>query len=115
MATERIFTTKRAAIAAIVVGLAVLLGYWLGWFGRPPQMTPDDEVYGTVDALFTAVNAHDEKQLGDCERRLRAFSGAGKLPGEASAYLDSVIKKAREGQWRPAAEQLYEFMKVQRR
>ena len=115
MAAERIFTTRRATIAVSAVGLAILLVYWLGWFGRPPQLVPDDEVYRTVDALFTAVNAHDEKQLGDCERQLRAFKDAGKLPGEASAYLDSVFKKAREGQWRPAGEQLYEFMRVQRR
>ena len=27
-------------------------------------MAADDEVYHTVDGLFTAVTAHDEKQLG---------------------------------------------------
>ena len=115
MATEQSSATRRAAIAAGLVGPGLLLLYWLGWFGTPPQMTPDDEAYRTVDALFTAINAHDETQLGDCEQQLRAFKDAGRLPGTASDYLDSVIEKARAGHWKPAAEQLYDFMKAQRR
>ena len=105
----------RAATAAGVVGLAVLLAYWIGWFGRPPRMAADDEVYKAVDALFTAVNAHDEKHLGQCEQQLRTFRSAGRLSGKASDYLDSIINTAREGRWQPAAEQLYDFMKAQRR
>jgi hypothetical protein len=115
MATEQSSATARVAIAAGVVGLEVLLAYWLVWLGRPPQMAADDEIYKTVDALFTAVNARNEKQLGECEQQLRVFKGAGRLPVKASDYLDSVINQAREGCWKPAAEQLYDFMKVQRR
>jgi hypothetical protein len=107
--------TGQVVFAAGAVGLAILLAYWLGWFGRPPQMAADDDVYKTVDALFTAVTARDEKQLGQCEQQLRVYKSAGKLPGNASDYLDSVINKAREGRWGPAAEQLYDFMKAQRR
>ena len=42
MATEQSSATARVAIAAGVVGLEVLLAYWLGWLGRPPQMAADD-------------------------------------------------------------------------
>ena len=51
-------------------------------------MGADEEVFTTVDALFTAVTAHDEKLLGDCEQRLHAYRDAGKLPGDAADYLD---------------------------
>src|SRR5258708_4692667 len=37
--------------------------------GRPPQMGADKDVFATVDALFTAITAHDEKQLSQCEQR----------------------------------------------
>jgi hypothetical protein len=78
-------------------------------------MGADEEVSKTVDALFTAVTARDEKLLADCERRLLAFKGAGKLPLEASGYLDNIISKARAGRWEPAAQSLYDFMRAQRR
>jgi hypothetical protein len=78
-------------------------------------MGPDEEVFASVDALFTALTARDEKLLGQCEQRLHAAKAAGKLPGEASGYLDGVIAKARAGSWQSAAEKLYAFMKVQRR
>ena len=78
-------------------------------------MGADEEVFKAVDALFTAVTARDEKLLGECEQRLSALKDAGKLPTDAAAYLDSVIRKARDGRWENAAEKLYDFMKAQRR
>lgn len=98
------------AVPAVVV-VVVLVVY----LTRPPQMGADEEVFTTVDALFTAVTARDEKLLGQCEARLHAQREAGKLPGPAADYLDGVIKKARAGRWESAAETLYDFMKAQRR
>src|SRR4051794_9010589 len=95
-------TTRRAALAAGVLGLAFLLACWLVWRGRPPQMGADEDVFKTADALFTAVTARDGKLLGDCEQRLQALKSAGKLPGDAADYLDGVIKKARDGRWESA-------------
>jgi hypothetical protein len=104
-----------AALAAGVVGLAVLLACWLVWRARPPQMGTEEEVLGAVDALFTAVTARDEKLLGQCEQRLHALRGAGKLPADAADHLARIIEKARAGRWQSAAERLYAFMKAQRR
>ncbi len=115
MAGETMSTTRRAALGAGAVGLAVLLGAGFLGCGRPPQMGADEEVFHAVDALFTATTARDANLLGQCERRLQTLAGAGKLPPAASAYLDSVIGKAREGRWESAAETLYDFMKAQRR
>jgi hypothetical protein len=108
-------TTKRAVVVAAVVGSAILFVCWLVWWTRPPQMGADEEVFQTVDALFTAVTGRDEARLADCEQRLHALKDAGKLPEDAAVYLDRVIRKAQDGRWESAAETLYDFMKVQRR
>jgi hypothetical protein len=97
------------ALFAAVVAIAVLI--WT----RPPQMGPDEDVFTTVDALYTAVRARDERLLADCEKRLCAYRQAGKLPAQAADHLDGVIAKARDGRWQPAAERLYDFMMAQRR
>jgi hypothetical protein len=110
-------STRRRAVlvAAAVAGLAVLVGLFLWWWSKPPQMGADEEVSKNVDALFTAVTARDEKLLADCQRRLVTLKDTGKLPGEASAYLDNIISKARAGGWESAAQSLYDFMRAQRR
>jgi hypothetical protein len=78
-------------------------------------MGPDEEVFKSVDALFTAVAARDDQLLGACERRLHALADAGKLPADAAAYLDDVVATARAGRWELAARTLYDFMRAQRR
>lgn len=97
-------------VVTIVVVVAVIAG-----LRRPPQMGADEGVFRTVDALFTAVTARDERQLGECDQRLRGYREAGKLPEGAADYLDGVIGQARDGDWEAAAKRLYEFMSAQRR
>jgi len=96
--------------------LALIIGVrtWLS-FRSPPQLPPSAEVFTTVDALFTAVTAHDEKRLTACEQRLEKFKTAGSLPTPAAKRLDGVIATARAGQWETAAKRLYDFMHGQRR
>ena len=100
-------------LGAVAVGAAGLVLY--GLLSRPPQMGESEEVFATVDALYTAVRNRDEKRLGECERRLRGHREAGRLPPDAADELDSVIAKARGGSWDRAAERLYDFMLAQRR
>lgn len=96
--------------AALVILLAVAL------FRRPPpQMGPDDRVFRTVDALFTAVTARDEKLLGQSEQKLRSYRDAGHLPQPAAVYLDGIIAQSRAGNWEQAARSLHRFMLAQRR
>jgi hypothetical protein len=78
-------------------------------------MGVDDQVFNTVDALYTAVRNHDEARLGQCERRLAAYRDAGKLPAAAGDYLDGVIAEAKDGNWDSATRSLYDFMLAQRR
>lgn len=109
-ATKVAYLLLAGGLPAVVASVLLLI-----WILRPPQMGADEEVFTTVDALFTAVTARDEKLLGECERRLHAYRDAGKLPRAASDYLDSVIRTSRAGGWTSAAETLYGFMRAQRR
>ena len=81
----------------------------------PPQMGPDAEVFETVDALYTAVRNRDAARLTQCEAKLAGHRAAGKLPKAAADRLDAIVAEARAGDWRPAAERLYDFMLAQRR
>src|SRR5258706_503275 len=71
-------------IAAVAIVGAI--GFF--YFRAPPQMGSDAEVFRTVDALYTAVTARDEKLLAQCEARLNSLKQGGKLPDGASSYLD---------------------------
>jgi hypothetical protein len=117
-------TIKRAAIASrrnkigfiALAALAVLLSVVANFaFRSPPQIGTSEQVFNTVDALYTAVRNEDEKRLGECEQRLRGYRETGKLPADAADTLDAIIATARAAKWRVAAESLYGFMSGQRR
>src|SRR6185295_16575533 len=97
--------TNRNKIALAVLSILVVVLAGRLWFGfrSQPQLPPSDEVFRTVDALFTAVTARDEQRLAACEKRLIKYAEAGELPAKASKRLGSVITTARSGQWEPAA------------
>jgi hypothetical protein len=78
-------------------------------------MGADDEAFKTVDALFTAVTARDQKLLGRCEQQLHVWRDVGKLPEAAATHLDEVIRQAKAGRWESAGDRLYDFMRAQRR
>jgi hypothetical protein len=98
-----------AGLAVVGVVAAILL------LRSQPQMGADEEVFDTVDALYTAVRNRDDKRLGECEARLVAFREAGKLPANAADTLNAIIAKAHAGRWETAAERLYDFMAAQKR
>ena len=114
MATSN--ATVQKAAWAVLGGVALLVAVAVLFSLRsPPQMGPDAEVFETVDALYTAVRNRDEARLTQCEAKLAGYRAAGTLPKAAAETLDSVIAKARRGDWQPAAERLYDFMLAQRR
>lgn len=114
-APEQVEKAKYAAFGLLGVAVAVIAVGLFFYFSRPPQMGTSEDVFNTVDALYTAVRSRDEKRLGECERRLAGYRAAGKLPTDAAERLDRIIGKARGGSWDTAAERLYEFMLAQRR
>jgi hypothetical protein len=107
---------QHPAIVWPVFAICVIaLVLWLLSLRRPPQMGASEEVFRTVDALFTAITARDEVRLAQCETQLRAHRDAGLLPPDSADYLDDIIAKARKGSWQSAAERLYDFMHAQQR
>jgi hypothetical protein len=103
----------RYALAGLL--LVAVAGAVLAYRSAPPQMGADEDVFNTVDALYTAVRNQDESRLAECEQRLKGYRDAGKLPADAAETLGGIIAKARSGSWETAAERLYDFMKAQRR
>jgi hypothetical protein len=101
-------------IAAGIAALAV--AGWMIWNNLPPAQLDlgDEQVFNTVDALFTALTSRDEKRLSDCERRIRAFNDDGKISESVDASLTAIIQQAEDGQWEPASKKLYDFMLGQR-
>jgi hypothetical protein len=101
----------------ILIGLVVAAACYAvyAFWTRPPQMGVDEEVFRTVDALYTAVRARDAKQLAQCESRLKAYRDTGKLPASAASWLEGVIATARGGDADAATRRLYDFMAAQRK
>lgn len=99
-------------IGFLVVGLVWGVWYYLS---RPPQMGASEEVFKTVDALYTAIRNHDEKRIADCEQRIKGFRANNQLPADAADFLEGIIAKSRSGSWDQATRSLYDFMVVQRR
>jgi hypothetical protein len=111
--SENLLRQRGVQLGLGVLALASLI--WLAqFFLAPPQIGPDETVFQTVDALFTALTTKDLTRVEDCERRLREAQAAGTLPAPAAARLEGVIGQAREGEWEPAAKRLYDFMLGQR-
>lgn len=109
---------NRNRVAALVLaGLAgvAVIAVLVFLLDRPPQMGADEDVFVTVDALYTAVRLKDESKLRSCEERLHGYRAAGKLPAAPAEYLDDVIANTRAGRWDTAAKRLYSFMIAQRR
>jgi hypothetical protein len=106
---------KQVALAILALLIAVLSAR--AWFGirSQPQLAASPDVYKTVDALFTAVTAHDEQRLAVCEKRLEGYRAAADLPEPAWKRLKGVIAIAHGGDWEKAAHRLYEFMQGQKR
>jgi hypothetical protein len=117
--TEKQRETAQAKRTATYVVIALLVIAAIAFVylrqSRPPQMGVDDQVFHTVDALYTAVRNRDEARVSECAERLHSYRDAGTLPKDAAKYLDNVVAKARSGDWETATRRLYDFMLAQRR
>jgi hypothetical protein len=103
---------RKLGVVLIAMTTAALFFFWPR---QTPQVGADEEAYRTLDALFTAVTSRNHDRLTSTETRLRGLRDQGKLPAPAAEQVDAIIIVARNGDWQPAAERLYEFIKGQRR
>ena len=115
MANNDGYDTNRVAVIVAGILLLVAAAFMARSWVAAPQMGTDEEVFTTVDALFTAMTTRDKKRLEDCSQRLTTYRKEGKIPVSAANNLDGMIKTAESGQWEASARQLYKFMMAQRR
>jgi len=101
-------------LGVVLIALATAALYFF-WPRQTPQVGADEEAFRTLDALFTAVTSRNHDRLTSTETRLRNLREQGRLPAQAADRIDAIIADARTGQWQPAAERLYMFIKAQRR
>ena len=107
--------TRRTWPVGVVGTVAVLLLAFQIWTRWPaPQMPTDEQVFNTVDALFTAVTAHDAARLSECEQRLKTYHADGRISDAVADRLSGVVQQAHDGDWEPAAQTLYDFILGQR-
>lgn len=92
--------------------LFMMFQIWLRW--PTPQMAIDEQVFNTVDALFTAVTAHDATRLSECDQRLKAYHTEGRISDAVADRLGGIVQQAHDGDWEPAARTLYDFILGQR-
>jgi hypothetical protein len=112
-----IVMTKPNQLILGLLGILLLALAARLWYGSrsQPQLASSDEVFQTVDALFTAVTAHDSQRLSDCQQRLARHQDRGALPLAAAQRLDRIISLAQSGDWTTAAHRLYDFIQGQKR
>lgn len=117
LGTSPFFPPATRRLVGILSGLVIVMAIvgFMQFRGAQPQLGADEEVFITVDALFTALTSRDPDRLDDCERRLNGYRGENRLADTAANVLDAVIRQARGGDWDPAARRLYAFMLAQRR
>jgi hypothetical protein len=109
--------TSRNKIGLAVLGTFLVVGaarLWLGLHSQP-QLPPSEEIFKSVDALFTAVTSRDQQRLAACATRLNIYKQQGLIPAASSKRLEQAIRMARIGEWESAARRLYDFMQGQRR
>lgn len=107
--SRRRWLVRAAGVIALVV---IAFQVWARW--PTPQMPTDEQVFTTVDALFTAVTAHDATRLSECDERLKSYHADGRISDAVAARLSGVVQQAHAGEWEPAARTLYDFILAQR-
>jgi hypothetical protein len=111
---DRIGRNRIVSLLIAVTAFAAV-AYCVQYLRSYPQMEADEEVFKTVDALFTALNSKNIQRLNDCEQRLRKYSDEGNLASSASRNLEGIIERARAGEWENSSQTLYDFILAQRR
>ena len=92
--------------------LLVLMVGWMTWT-RTPQLEASEEAIKTIDALFTAINSHDEKRVLTCKNQLEKHTNNGKLSSRSMIVLARCCEQANSGQWEVAARRLYSLIENQ--
>ena len=107
----RSFQTR---LVIFLAGFVVLLLVW-GWMNwtTVPQLEASDKALKTIDALFTAINSHDDKRVASCKNQLELYASNGDLSRQAMVELNKCCEQAVSGSWENAAQRLYRIIEKQ--
>lgn len=81
---------------------------------RAPQIAHDPAVFKELDALYTAITAHNPELLRASVSRLEELHQAGQLHQSGYSRLTTITRQAAQAEWDPAAQALFELMRTQR-
>ena len=95
------------------IGWLLLLS--LSGCGRPPQVIDNEECFGAVEALWTAVTSKRTDLLEQTATELERLRAAGSLSEAGHRALTAIIRDARSKEWTKSATNLKQFMQGQRR
>lgn len=80
-----------------------------------PQVLGNEEVFSSVDALWTAVTSRKEDRLQSASEKLQELRQSGELSEAGWNALEPIIQQASAGEWEPAAKRLKRFIRAQRK
>lgn len=96
------------------IGLLLLMVAVTGC-GRTPQVLEDEAVFKELDALFTALNSKKVDLVAECRSRLAKLHEQQRLSAAGYTSIDRIAERGEGGEWQPAAEELYAFIRAQRK
>lgn len=83
--------------------------------GGTPQVLEDEAVFKELDALFTALNSKKVELVTECRSRLGTLHAEQRLSDAGFAAIERIAERGAGGEWQPAAEELYAFIRAQRK
>lgn len=86
-------------------GLALAVGLFT-LAGCQPPVIHTEEGFRATEALYTAVTSQKPELLDQSEQRIDTLLKSGQLSASAYGKLNAVVKQARAGNRRAAAEHL---------
>ncbi len=83
--------------------------------GRAPQIGEDETAWKEVEALYTAVTARRKDLVEASLKRMQTLHDEGRMSKPAFDRAHRIASQAQSGEWEPAAQALWQFMRGQRK
>ncbi|MES2793448.1 MAG: hypothetical protein V4719_27800 [Planctomycetota bacterium] len=80
-----------------------------------PQVLNDEAAFGELDALYTAVTSKRRDLLDACRKRISKLHEEKRMSDAGFDEIEEIVALTEQDKWTPAAEQLYNFMRGQRK
>lgn len=99
------------SLLALVLLIPLVLIWWPGCRQYPPVTSR--EALSAMQLLYSACNTRDATRLAQVEQRLSKLRAEGKLSEAESRSFESILKLAKEGEWKNAEAAAFKFAQDQ--